>query len=118
VGNRIDDLHVRRQREDDADQAVLAQVAEVVGVRARGAEVVRIDRAEERIVGVAVEAEPPLQELEAPLRVRGRELEVVGHHVAVVARPPVALTVRAAVEEVEEAAGHRITGLPAAEPVV
>jgi hypothetical protein len=118
VRDRIHELHVRRQREGDAHEAVLAQVAPVGRILAVRPEIVRVDRPEERIVRVRMEPAQPLEELEAPLDVHRRELEAVGRHVAVGAGPSVARqAVRAAVEEVEEATRDRVAGLPAAEPV-
>ena len=44
--HRVDDAHVRRQREHDTNQPVLPQIAEVAGLSAVFAEVVRVDRPE------------------------------------------------------------------------
>ena len=46
----VEQLDVRRQRDRDANQAVLRQVGEVVRGRAVDAEVIGVDRAEQRIV--------------------------------------------------------------------
>ena len=73
VGRRIDELDVRRQRKRDPDQAVLAQVAEIAGALAVDPEVIRVDRPEQRIVGVRIESAPPLEAAgTAPRRWRAR----------------------------------------------
>ena len=62
VGRGIDEPDVRGQREGDPDETVLAKIAEVTGVLAVGPEIIRVDRPEQRIVGVRVPPAPPLQE--------------------------------------------------------
>ena len=59
VRRRIDQFHIRRQRKSDPDETVLPQIAEIAGTVAIGAEIVRVDRPKQRIVGVGIE--PPLQ---------------------------------------------------------
>ena len=75
----------------DPDQAVLAEVAEVARVVAVDAEIVRVDRPEQRIVGVGIRSAPQLQKLEPRLHIGGRQLEMVRRHVAVGARAAVAI---------------------------
>jgi hypothetical protein len=91
VRRRVDQPDVRRQRKCDPNQAVLAQVAEITCRHPVRAEVIGIDRPEERVVGLGIELAPPLEQLKSRLRARGRELEIVGRHVAVGARPSVAV---------------------------
>ena len=74
----IEELDVRGQRERDANQAVLDQVGEVLRGCAADAEIVGVDRAEQRIVDAC------RGHLRQPgLRGCRRELEVLGLHVAV-----------------------------------
>ena len=81
----IEQLDVRGQRDRDANQAVLRQVREVVRGRAVDAEVVGVDRAEQRIVDAG------RGHLREPrLRRRRGQLEVLGIHVAVGTRAAVA----------------------------
>ena len=69
IGRRIDEPDVGRQRERDPDEAVLAKIAEIAGALAVGPEVIRVDRPEQRIVGIGIPPAPPLQELKpAPPR--------------------------------------------------
>ena len=106
---------VRRQREGDPDEAVLAKIAEVAGVVAVGPEVVGVDRPEQRIVGVGIPLAPALQELEPRLDVGRRQLEVVGRHVAVGAGAAVAAqAIQLPVEERAQAARDGVAGLAAA----
>src|SRR5690349_15768366 len=46
----VEELDVRRQRDRDANQAVLCEVGEVVRSSAVDAEIIRVDRAKQRIV--------------------------------------------------------------------
>ena len=89
VGRRIDEPDVRWQREGDPDEAVLAKIAEIAGALAVDPEIIRVDRPEQRIVGIGIAPPPPLEELEPRLDAGGRELEIVRRHVAVGARAPV-----------------------------
>ena len=73
----------------DPDETVLAKIAEVAGGVAVGPEVVGIDRAKQRIVGIRIPAAAPLKQLEPRLGAGRRELEAVGRHVAVGARAAV-----------------------------
>ncbi len=115
IGGRIDEFDLRRQREDDPDQPVLAEVAEVVGALAVGPEIVRIDRPEQRIVRLRI---PQSYELQKPVpRVDAgrRQLEMVGRHVAVGARAPVPRqAVRPAIEERKQASDDGVAGFTTA----
>src|SRR5204863_2197316 len=74
----------------DSDQPVLAQIAEVGRRVTVGSEVVRIDRAKQRVVGIRIPAATQPKRLEPRLGAGRRELETVGWHVTVGARSPVA----------------------------
>ena len=114
MGGRIDQPHVRRQRENDADQAILPQVAVVARLLAIDAKVVGVDRPEQRIVGMGVVASPLLQELEPALHGGGSQPELFGRHVTVATGAPIAVESRqVAVEEGEEPAKDRSAGFPA-----
>jgi len=54
VGCRIDEPDVCRQRQHDSNQAVPSKIAEVTGIVSVGAEIVGVDGAEERIIGVRI----------------------------------------------------------------
>ena len=83
VAGRVDQPDVRGQREDDSDQTVLSQVAIVRRLFAVDAEVVGVDRPEQRIVGLVVVSTPLLQPLESCLHCRRRQPELFRDHVAV-----------------------------------
>ena len=103
---------IRRQRKWDPNQAVLAQVAEITCRVPVAAEVIGIDRPEERIVCLRIELAAPLEQLKSRLRARRRELEIVGRHVAVGARPSVAVqAMYAPVHEGAEPTRDRIARL-------
>ena len=93
VGQRIDepDLAVEWKGQPDPDEAVLPQIAEIVGVLTIRVEIVGVDRPEQRIVCVRIESPQQLEEPESCLDARWRELEVVRRHVAVRAGAPVAV---------------------------
>ena len=111
----IDQPDIRRQREGDPDETVLPQIAEITGTVAVGAEIIGVDRPEQRIVGIGIELPPQLKQPEPRLDTRWRELEIVGGHVAVGARASVtAQTLESPVEERAEAACDRVAGLAAA----
>ena len=81
----VEKLDVCGQRDRDANQAVLCQVREIVCGRSVDAEIIGIDGAEEWIVNAGRD------HLRKPsLRRRRRQLEVLGVHVAVGARPAIA----------------------------
>ena len=85
----VEQLDVRGQRDRDANEAVLRQVREVVRGRAVDAEVVGVDRAEQRIVDAR------RRHLRKPcLRRRRGQLEILGIHVAVGTRAAVAIQAR------------------------
>ena len=83
-------LTFARQRQRDADQSVSPEGGEVGRARAVDAEVVRVDWAEQRIVGFRVESPAELERLVTSLGVCGRQLEAVGRHVAIGASAAVA----------------------------
>ena len=115
VGRRIDEPDVGRQRERDPDEAVLAKIAEIAGALAVGPEVIRVDRPEQRIVGIRIPPAPPLQELKPRLHAGWRELETVRRHVTVGAGAAIrGQSIQLPVEERAEAAGDGIAGLTAA----
>lgn len=116
VGQGIDEPDIRRQREGDPDETVLAEIAEITGALAIGPEVVCVERPKQRVVGSRIAPEPFLEELEPRLDVGGRALEIVRRHVAVHARAAVcAQAIQPPVEERPEAAQDRVAGLAAAE---
>ena len=116
AGHRIDEPHCRRQRKRDPDEPVLAKIAEIAGALALGAEIIRVNRPEQRVVGLRIPSAPPLEELESRLGAGRRELEVVGRHVAVGARASVgAETTQPPVEERAEASQDGVARLAAAE---
>ena len=98
----VEQLDVRGQGDRDPDQAVLRQVGEVMRTCAVDTEVVGIDRAKEWIVDTR----------RGHLRQPGlcrcrRELEVLGVHVAVGTRPPIATqTGQSPIVEVRLAPAH------------
>ena len=119
VGRGIDQPDVGRQRKDDADEAVLPQVAVVAGPIAIDQEVVGINRPEQRIIGFWIEDAQQLEQPVAELDVRRRELEGTRRHVAVGAGSPVpAEPRRSAVQKREQPASRprrtvrRHTGAP------
>jgi len=85
----VEQLHVGRQRDADADEAVLRQVGEVVRGSAVAPEVVGVDGAEERVVDTRA-GHPN----EARRGRGGGELEALGRHVAIGARTAVAAEAR------------------------
>ena len=100
--------------ERDADEAVLAEIAEVAGAVTVRPEVIRIDRPEQRIVGVRIPPPPPLEELKPGLDACRRELEAVRRHVAVGARASVSTqSVQFPVGKRAEAADDGVAGLTA-----
>ena len=100
IGDGIDQLDVRRQRERDPDETVLAEIAEVPGALAVDPEIIRVYRPEQRIVGVRIPSAAQFEKPEPRLDIGGRELEMVRRHVAVGAGAPVrAQTIELAVEE-------------------
>ena len=108
VGAGIDQLDVRRQRECDPDETVLAEIAEVAGALAVDPEIIRVYRPEQRIVGVRIPSAAQFEKSEPGLDIRRRELEMARRHVAVGAGAPVrAQTVKPAVEERAVARGRR-----------
>jgi hypothetical protein len=115
VGDGINQFDVRRQRECDPDETVLAEIAEIAGVVAVGPEIVGIDRPKERVVCLRLELSTPLEGLESRLGTPGRELKTVSWHVAVGACPSVAAhTVQASIHEGAEPARNRVARLRAA----
>ena len=85
----VEELYVRGQRDRDANKAELRQVREVVRRGAVDAEVIGVDRAEQRIVDARH------GHLRKPcLRGRRGQLEVLGIHVAVGTRPAIATQAR------------------------
>jgi hypothetical protein len=114
VGRGVDEPDVRRQREGDPDETVLAQIAEVVRLVAVGPEIVGVDRPEQRIVRVRIEYPHQLQESKSRFDVGRRQLEAVGRHVTVGARAAVgAQTAQPAIEERDSAAHDRVAWLSA-----
>ncbi|HEX6315701.1 MAG TPA: hypothetical protein VFZ73_12615 [Gemmatimonadaceae bacterium] len=100
VGDGIDQLDIRRQREWDPHETVLAKIAEVVGAVAIDPKIIRVYRAEQRIVGVRIPSTAQLKDSEPGLDIGGRELEMARRHVAVGAGTAVrAQPVKLAVEE-------------------
>src|SRR5438132_6440444 len=71
VGDGIDQLDVRRQRECDPDETVLAEIAEIAGALAVGPEIIRVYRSEQRIVGVRIPSAAQLKESEPGLDIGG-----------------------------------------------
>jgi hypothetical protein len=109
VGRRIDEPHVRRQRERDPDESVLTKIAEVARVFAIGPEIIRINWPEQRVVGLWIESTEPLQQAEPRLSAGRRELELVRRHVAVGARAAVGVeTSQSPIEERAKAADDRV----------
>ena len=108
VGRRIDEPDVRRQIERDPNQAVLPQIAEIVGVLAVRAEVVGVDRPEQRIVGLRIESSEETQKPESLFDVRRRELKMVRGHVAIGAGAAVSVqAAQASIQERQPAADNR-----------
>ena len=107
-----DEPDVRRQVKFDPYEPVLPQIAEIAGVLTVRAEVIGVDRPEQRIVGIRIEPSEEAQKPESLFDVRRRELEMVGRHVAIGAGTAVSVQpAQPSVQERQTAADNRRAGL-------
>ena len=115
TSRRVNQLDVRGQRHGDAHQAVLHEIRIVARILAVFAEVVRVHRPEQGIVGVRIAGAARQQSLESlPHRGR-RQLEALRGHMAVGACASIASeSFQVAVMERERAAHDRATWLTVA----
>jgi hypothetical protein len=79
-------------------------------------EIVRIDGAEQRVVGIAIAVPPRLEPVEPCLHARRRQLKVIGRHVAIRTRPAVCTqSFQLAIDKTRQPSRDGITGFTAAE---